>query len=51
VDEFLLLGLALLVAGAVAIGGIIFYEAGWKARRRRRIERDHARSKLGERAR
>ncbi|MBA2919092.1 hypothetical protein GON01_14415 [Sphingomonas sp. MAH-20] len=45
-EESVLLVLALVAGGAVALGGAIYYETGWKTRRRRRIEREHARSKL-----
>lgn len=41
----MLLGLALGGAGIVAIGGLIFHETSWKAHKRRRLEREHARSK------
>lgn len=44
-EESVLLILALLTAGAGIITAAIYYETGWKERRRRRIERDHARSK------
>lgn len=46
-EQFVVLGLALLAAGAVMVGAVIAYETVWKAHRRRRIERTHARSKLG----
>jgi hypothetical protein len=46
VDESVLLVLSLLSAGAFVVAAVIYYETGWKARRRRRMERNHARSKL-----
>lgn len=45
-EEFTVLALALLSAGAVIVAGILWYETAGKVRRRRRIEREHARSKL-----
>ena len=36
----------MLVAGVAIIGGVIAYETTWKRRRQRRIERNHAKSKL-----
>jgi hypothetical protein len=50
VEEYLLLGIALFVAGAAVVAGVIFYETSWKTHRQRRIERNHARSKLSKRA-
>jgi uncharacterized protein (DUF2062 family) len=41
----MLLGLAIGGTGLAAIGGLIFYETSWKVHRRRKLERDHARSK------
>ena len=41
----MLLGLALGGAGMAVVGGLIFYETGWKQQRRRKLEREHARSK------
>jgi hypothetical protein len=41
----MLLGLALGGAGMAALGGFVFYETSWKQHRRRKLERDHARSK------
>jgi hypothetical protein len=48
VEDIVVLGFALLAGGAAAVGGLIAYETVWKPRRRRRIERAHARSKLGQ---
>ena len=45
-EEYFALGIALLVAGVTTVSAVIWYETGWKARRRRRVERDHARNKL-----
>jgi hypothetical protein len=46
VEDTVLLVLGLLAAGAVILAAAIYYETSWKARRRRRVERNHARSKL-----
>jgi len=45
VEESVLLILGLLSAGGLMVIAVIYYETAWKARRRRRIEREHARSK------
>jgi hypothetical protein len=46
VESTILLVLGLLAGGALMIAGVVYYETAWKTRRRRRIEREHARSKL-----
>ena len=45
-EEFALLSLALLLSGALIVGVVIWHQTAGKERRRRRIEREHARSKL-----
>ena len=45
-EDSVLLVLGLAAGGGVALSAAIYYETGWKARRRRRLERKHARSKL-----
>ena len=45
-EESVLLVLGLASAGALIVAAVIYYETGWKARRRRRLERNHARSKV-----
>lgn len=45
-EDFLLLAIALLLAGAAIVGFVVWNETAGKARRRRRIERDHFRSKV-----
>jgi hypothetical protein len=46
VDDILPLAVALLFAAIAAVGGLIFHQAVWKPRRRRRLERQHFRNKL-----
>jgi len=46
VEETALLVIGLLAAGGVMVAAVIYYETAWKARRRSRVERKHARSKL-----
>lgn len=45
-EDTYLLVFALMAAGVLTIGGFIWYETAGKERRRKRIERNHARSKL-----
>ena len=44
-EEYLLLGVALLTSGTALVGAVIWNETAGKARRRRRIERKHFKSK------
>jgi hypothetical protein len=46
VEDTVLLILGLAGAGILIMAAVIYHQTGWKARRRRRFERDHARSKL-----
>jgi hypothetical protein len=46
-DDFLILGIALLGMAILTIAGVIGYETVWKPHRRKQIERDHFRSKRG----
>jgi hypothetical protein len=46
VENTVLLIFGLLVGGGLMVAGVIYHETGWKTRRRRRLEREHARSKL-----
>jgi hypothetical protein len=46
VEDSVLLILGLASAGALIVASVIYHETVGKVRRRRRIERDHARSKL-----
>ena len=45
-EDSVLLLFGLLSAGAAMVAGVMYRETAWKARRRRRMEREHARSKL-----
>ncbi len=45
-EEYLVLAIALLLAGAAVIGFVIWNETSGKARRRRKLERNHFRSKV-----
>jgi len=38
--------MSLLASGGAAGAGVIFYQTVWKERRRRRLEREHFRSKV-----
>lgn len=45
-EDFLMLAITLLLAGAAVIGFVIWNETSGKARRRRRVERKHLKSKV-----
>ena len=45
-EEYLALAVALLLVACGAVGGLIFHQTVWKARRRRQLEREHFRNKL-----
>jgi peptidoglycan/LPS O-acetylase OafA/YrhL len=47
VNELVLLGLTLAITAVAVIGAIIAYKTVWQPRRRRKLEREHFRSKLG----
>jgi hypothetical protein len=46
VEEYLVLGVSLLAAAGVSVGGLVLHQTVWKERRRRKLERQHFRSKL-----
>lgn len=45
-SEYLVLGIALGLAGIGATGGLVFHQTIWKQHRRRQLERRHFRDKL-----
>jgi hypothetical protein len=47
VEDFVLLAIAMGATAVATIGGLIIHKTVWEPRRRRRMEREHFRSKLG----
>lgn len=45
-EDYLLLGVSLLIAAGVAVAGLILHQTVWKSYRRRQLEREHFRRKL-----
>lgn len=46
-EEYLVLGASLLLAGVGAAGALIVHQTVWKSHRRRQLERRHFKDKLG----